>query len=78
MRKKMLAAAAVFALLGGQAATAAAPLSLAPAVRAGAQTQGEARLVGTTAWILGAIALGLLIWGIIELTDGEEDFPNSP
>ena len=78
MRRRMLAAAATIALLGGQAATAAAPLSLSPAARAGAQSQGEGKLVGTTAWILGAIALGLLIWGIIELTGDEEDFPNSP
>jgi hypothetical protein len=61
-------------------AQSAASLSLAssPAAveRAGATSEGSNELVGTTAWILGAIALGLVIWGIIELTDDDE--PTSP
>jgi len=78
MRMKALAALAALSLIGGQAAaTAAAPLSIAPASRAGAEMDGEGRLVGTTAWILGAIALGLIIWGIIELTS-DDDAPDSP
>jgi len=63
-------------------ATAAAAMSLAPVVaqaapapRAPAPVEQVEELRGTTAWIIGAIALGLIIWGIIELTD---DDPESP
>ena len=49
----------------------AAPLSRAPAA-----TEESQELAGTTAWILAAIGLGLVIWGIIELTDDDE--PTSP
>ena len=47
-----------------------------PAPRTGAVTEESQELVGTTAWILAAIGLGLVIWGIIELTDDDE--PESP
>jgi hypothetical protein len=47
-----------------------------PAPRLGAVTEDSQELVGTTAWILAAIGLGLVIWGIIELTDDDE--PESP
>lgn len=47
-----------------------------PAPRAPAATEDSQELVGTTAWILAAIGLGLVIWGIIELTDDDE--PESP
>lgn len=79
MRMKSLVAIAALSLVAAPvAAQSAAPLS-APAVRAGAETGDASRLHGTTAWILAAIALGLIVWGIIELTgDDEEDFPNSP
>ena len=58
------------------------PLSIAnePAVqRAGADLQGGSELRGTAKWVVGAVVLGLLIWGVIELTsDDEEAFPVSP
>jgi hypothetical protein len=63
-------------------AQSAAPLSLAnsPVVdRAGAATSEASDLRGTGLWIVGAIALGLVIWGASELLlDNEEAFPNSP
>ena len=74
MRSRKLAALAAFSLVASSSAAvaqSAQPLSLqgSPAVeRAGAEMQGEGQLVGTTAWILAAIALGLIIWGVIELT----------
>ena len=77
--KKLAAFAALSMITASSAAVAqsAAPQSIAaPAVRAGAETQGSNELVGTTAWILAAIALGLIVWGIIELTS--DDGPSSP
>jgi hypothetical protein len=77
--KKLAAVAALSMITASSAAVAqsAAPQSIAaPAVRAGAETQGSNELVGTTAWILAAIALGLIVWGIIELTG--DDGPTSP
>ena len=74
--KKLAALAALSMITASSAAVAqsAAPLSIdsAPAVQAGESTQGSNELVGTTAWILAAIALGLIIWGIIELTDDSD------
>ena len=58
-------------------AQSAQPLSVAPvAARAGADLEGSNELRGTTGWIIGAIALGLIIWGAIELFD--DDDPESP
>ena len=79
MRSKLAALAALSLVASSSAAIAqsAQPLSVhgSPAVeRAGAQVEGEGQLVGTTAWILAAIALGLIVWGVIELTDD----PSSP
>lgn len=76
MRSKLAALAALSLVASSSAAIAqsAQPLSIqgSPAVeRAGADMQGEGQLVGTTAWILAAIALGLIIWGIIELTESD-------
>lgn len=80
LAKKLAAAAAISMITASTAAVAqtAAPTSVASAstVRAGSPTQGSNELVGTTAWILAAIALGLIVWGIIELTD--DDGPSSP
>jgi len=78
-RKLAVLAAFSLATAGTMAhAQSAASLSLAPAAveRAGAGTEGANELAGTTMWIVGAIALGLVIWGIIELT-GDDD-PASP
>ena len=87
MRAKYLAAiAAVSLVTAGSAAVAqtAQPLSLAnsPAARASADASGESSLNrrrGAGIYIIGAIVLGLIIWGVIELTkDNETAMPNSP
>lgn len=54
----------------------AAQAAAQPIARAPAATEDSEQLVGTTAWILAAIGLGLVIWGVIELTDDDE--PSSP
>ena len=79
MRMNSLAALAALSMIaaGPAAAQSAAPLGVAPAARAADGTQGANELVGTTAWILAAIALGLVVWGIIELTS-DDDAPDSP
>jgi hypothetical protein len=77
--RTLAAVAAASLAFGSSAALAqsAAPLSVAPAVeRAGADTASANELRGTTGWIIGAIALGLIIWGAIELFD--DDDPDSP
>jgi hypothetical protein len=77
--RTLAAVAAASLAFGSSAALAqsAAPLSVAPAVeRAGADTTANNELRGTTGWIIGAIALGLIIWGAIELFDDDE--PESP
>jgi hypothetical protein len=85
MRANTLAAIAAISLIASSTAAAAQtarPLSLAnsPAARAGADTSGESSLRrrGAGFYIVGAIVLGLVIWGIIKLTDGEDDMPSSP
>jgi hypothetical protein len=77
----MLGAASLLAGASAAAAQSAAPLSLAhsPAARAGAQTGDSGKLEGTGLWIVGGIVLALVIWGVIELIDDEDEaFPNSP
>ena len=46
-----------------------------PAPRAPAATE-DGESLSRTGWILAVIGVGLLIWGIIELTDDDE--PESP
>ena len=75
------ALAAASLVFGSSAAMAqsASPLSVSnsPAIeRVGADTDSANELRGTTGWIIGAIALGLIIWGVIELLD--DDGPDSP
>lgn len=48
----------------------------APAARSDAPVAESEELVGTTMWIVAAIALGLIVWGVIELTSDDE--PESP
>ena len=62
-------------------ATSALALTLAPiaaqaAPRTAAPVEEAEELRGTTGWIIGAVVLGLIIWGIIELT--KDDDPESP
>jgi hypothetical protein len=76
--RKLAALAAASLVFGssGAIAQSASPLSLnnAPAVeRAGADTESANELRGTTGWIIGAIALGLIIWGAIELFDDDDN-----
>lgn len=78
LAKKLAAVAAISMMTASTAAvaqTAAPSVAAASTARAGAPTQDSNELVGTTAWILAAIALGLIVWGIIELTDGGSDSP---
>jgi hypothetical protein len=69
----------------GNAITASAALALAlapiaaqaaPVARTAAPVAESEELVGRTMWIVAAIALGLIIWGVIELSDDDE--PESP
>lgn len=71
MLKSAITASATVAL-------AVAPIAAqaAPAPRTSAPVAESEELVGTTMWIVAAIAAGLIIWGIIELTSDDE--PQSP
>lgn len=74
MRSSRLAAlAALSMIIGSTAAVAqsAAPQSIS--VSAGESTEGSSELDrrGVGIYIIGAVVLGLIIWGIIELTDDE-------
>jgi len=78
LSKKLAAIAAVSLITASSAAVAqsAQPLSLSnsPAVqRAGPSVQGESDLDrrGIGIYIVGAVVLGLIIWGIIELTKSD-------
>lgn len=77
LRKSFAAIAAVAMLAGSSAAIAqsAQPLSLAGAARSGAQPQSASELDdrnGIGIYLVGAVVLGLIIWGIIELTKSDE------
>ena len=81
LNKTLAALAAASLVLGSSAAMAQSAQSMSPATavavdRTGADTAGASELRGTTGWIIAAIALGLLIWGAIELFD--DDDPESP
>lgn len=86
MRSSRLAALAAISLVIGSSAASAQispttqPTAAAASVqRAGAPIADSNELRGTTGWILGAIAVGLLIWGALELFgDDDEAFPVSP
>jgi hypothetical protein len=79
LSRKLTALLAASMIFGSSAAVAqsAQPASTAVA-RAAAPTQNGSQLEGTTIWIIGAIVVGLAIWGIIELTDDNNDNPSSP
>ena len=84
LSKKLAAIAAVSLITASSAAVAqsAQPLSLnqSPAVqRASADTSGQNNLDrrGYGIYIVGAVVLGLIIWGIIELTKNNDN-PHSP
>jgi len=73
MLRTAITAATALALTAAPIAAQAAPQELS---RAGTEVGDSESVRGTTMWIVAAIALGLIIWGIIELTDDEE--PDSP
>jgi len=80
--KKIVALAALSLVAGSSAATAqnAQPLSLAnsPAVqRAGAEIAGESGFLRRSGWILGVIALGILVFVVLE-ANKDHPLPNSP
>lgn len=77
--KKLSALVALSMITASSAAVAqsAQPLSIgnSPAARAGAAAQDANDLDdrrGIGIYIIGAVVLGLIIWGIIELTDDDE------
>lgn len=73
--KKILAAAAAASMVLGTAAsaTSAQSLSLRNAPRAATTVGDSNEQLGATAWVLGAIGLGLAIWGVVELTSDDSD-----
>jgi len=82
--KKFSALVALAMVTASSAAIAqsAQPLSVAnaPTARAGAAMQDASNVDdrrGIGIYIIGAVVLGLIIWGIIELTSGD-DGPHSP
>lgn len=84
LSKKLAAIAAASLITASSAALAqsAQPLSLSQspaAARASAGVNGENDLDrrGIGIYIIGAVVLGLIIWGVIQLTDND-DGPSSP
>jgi hypothetical protein len=79
MRSKYLAALAAATILTGSSVAASAQTASAvdrtPAPVSNANQLDDDG--GYTIWIIGAVVLGLLIWGIIELTN-DDDEPASP
>ena len=80
LSKKLAAIAAVSLVTASSAAVAqsAQPLSLAnspAAQRASAGVAGESDLDrrGIGIYVIGAVVLGLIVWGIIELTSDDND-----
>jgi hypothetical protein len=79
--KKIVALAALSLVAGSSAATAqnAQALSLAnsPAVqRAGAEMKGESGFLRRSGWILGVLALGILVFVVLE-ANKDNALPNS-
>jgi len=82
LSKKLSALVALSMITASSAAVAQSAQSLslgnAPAARTGAATSDAAALDdrnGIGIYIVGAVVLGLIIWGIIELTDGGSKSP---
>ena len=81
---KTLAAASLLAIGSAASAQPAQPLSLSqsPAVaRAQADMSGasELRRRGAAIYIVGAVVLGLIVWGVLELLDNDTHaVPASP
>jgi hypothetical protein len=75
--KKIIAAVAATALLSAAPAVAQASAAPVPAVE---KASGSAQFedMGPEMWLLGAVVLGLAIWGIVELVDDNDEDPVSP
>lgn len=78
--KKIVTAMTAAALLATAPAVAqtAAP---APAAEPALGSKGESAQfedMGPAAWVLGAVVVGLAIWGVIELVDDGDEDPVSP
>jgi hypothetical protein len=78
--KKLSALVAISMLTASSAAVAQSAQSLslanAPAMRAGVDAQGINELDsrnGIGIYLIGAVVLGLIIWGVIELTKDDEE-----
>ncbi|MGZ8359391.1 MAG: hypothetical protein ACXWUX_02620 [Allosphingosinicella sp.] len=83
MRFKTLAMLAAASLITASTAASAQVGAPQAVERTGAATTGASQLDddddgGITIWIIGAVVLGLLIWGIIELTEDDDEDPISP
>jgi hypothetical protein len=85
LSKKLAAIAAVSLITASSAAVAqtAQPLSLSnspTAERASAGMSGQSNLDrrGYGIYIVGAVVLGLIVWGIIKLVDNNNNGPSSP
>lgn len=76
--KKLFAAAATAALLMGSTAHAgsAEALSLKNSPRVSTEAGKGNELVGTSAWVLAAIGLGLVVWGVVELASDDDSDSN--
>jgi hypothetical protein len=73
MLRNAITATTALALAIAPIAAQAAPQQVA---RTGSDVAESEELVGTTMWIVAAVALGLIVWGIIELSGDDE--PTSP
>lgn len=80
LSKKLSALVAISMLTASSAAVAQSAQSLslanAPAMRAGADAQGLNALDsrnGIGIYLIGAVVLGLIVWGVIELTKSDEE-----
>ncbi len=79
--KKIITAVTAAALLAtapavAQTATAPVPATESEIDNRGANAQFAE--MGPAVWIVGAIVVGLAIWGIVELVDDDNDEPVSP
>lgn len=72
MFRSAITASAALALTLAPIAAQAAPQE---ASRVGSDVGAAEEVRGTTMWIVAAIALGLIIWGVIELTDDNAESP---
>jgi hypothetical protein len=81
LSKKLAAIAAISLITASSAAVAqTAPLAADASARTGTPVAGASNLDdrnGIGIYIVGAVVLGLIIWGIIELTS-DDDGPQSP